>query len=362
MENPQPVPPQTLPTPPQSPTVQSQKPVETPPVIKPTQKSSNKLVPLFIFLFLAALGVAGYFGWQIFQLKKEQASLTQPTPIPTPTATSALPSPTTDPTVNWEIYTNPKIGFSFKYPEGWTERPVAEHDSTIVYVDADEEFGEGPEPLRYYLWVNEVSQLPDREYTKESVGQYTAYITDEEPSRSGALTYFIAKDEQGYIAISFTPYSAEKPFPAQERYINTFDQILSTFKFLDQADSTANWKTYSNNELSFRYPSNWSIENNQIVGSNPDVIISVVPKDSTLMNECMRVEAIENKTGFVVKKFSRVTTGEMCATDDSSPREMWIMPTETDYAPGLSYRYTTKGNPDAESIFNQIHLSFKFLE
>lgn len=127
-------------------------------------------------------------------------------------------------------------------------------------------------------------------------------------------------------------------------------------------DPTTNWKTYANNELSFKYPPYWSTETDRIIGTNPKVVITIVVKDSTLMNECMKVDAIEKKSGLVLKKFSRVTTGEMCSTNDPTPREIWVVPAEDDYSPGVSYSYTTKENLEAEKTFNQILSTFRFLE
>ena len=99
---------------------------------------------------------------------------------------------------------------------------------------------------------------------------------------------------------------------------------------------------------------------NRLTGENPNIVIYIATKESTLMNECMKLDATEKRNGFIVKKFSRVTTGEMCATNDPSPREIWIVPTEDDYSPGLSYSYTTKGSPETENIFDQILSTFKF--
>lgn len=120
------------------------------------------------------------------------------------------------------------------------------------------------------------------------------------------------------------------------------------------------WKTYSNNELSFKHPPDWITEINRIIATSLDIVIYIVTKDSTLMNECMKLDTTEKKNGFVIKKFSRVTTGAMCSTNDSSRREIWVVPTENDYSPGINYSYTVKDNPQAKNIFNQILSTFKF--
>jgi len=123
---------------------------------------------------------------------------------------------------------------------------------------------------------------------------------------------------------------------------------------------TADWETYENNDFSFKYPQSWTVESHRITGTNPNVIISIVGKDSTLMNECMKLYETKRNNNLVIKKFSRVATGEMCATNDSSQREIWIIPSEESYSPGISYTYSTKDNPEAEEIFNLLLSTFKF--
>jgi hypothetical protein len=73
------------------------------------------------------------------------------------------------------------------------------------------------------------------------------------------------KKAQGYIlaikgdrvySILFECLSQECFETNKQYYLNIFNQILSTFKFLDQTSSTENWKTYTNSKYkySLRYP------------------------------------------------------------------------------------------------------------
>jgi cytoskeletal protein RodZ len=116
MENPPPV------APPQSPTIQPQKPSQEPPVIKPPEEPKNKLIPLLVFLLLAALGVAGYFGWQNLQLQQQIKSQIVPSPqvnnqlsSPTPTTTDKKPYTENTNITNQKKYINPQLGISFLY-------------------------------------------------------------------------------------------------------------------------------------------------------------------------------------------------------------------------------------------------------
>ena len=149
-----------------------------------------------------------------------------------------------------------------------------------------------------------------------------------------------------------TPLPSETP--VEER-------VTETPSAIPTLDPTAEWKTYENRNLSFKYPPAQTVEPYRIIGVNPNFIIYIASKDSSpLMNECMKIDEIEKKNNFVIKKFSRVTTGERCSTNDSSPREIWIVPTEEDFLPGIAYVYSAKDNPEAEEIFNLILSTFKF--
>ncbi len=140
------------------------------------------------------------------------------------------------------------------------------------------------------------------------------------------------------------------------------ERITETPSATPTLDPTAEWKTYENRDLSFKYPSAQTIEPYRIIGVDPNFIIYIASEDSPLMNECMKLDEIEKKNNLVIKKFSRVTTGEMCSTNDSNPREIWVVPTEEDYSPGISYTYSAKDNPEAEEIFDLILSTFKFLD
>jgi len=123
----------------------------SPPVQESVQeKKSNKWLIIGLGVFaLVALGTAGIFAYQNYQLKEQvvkpspspevvPTKAPQPTPTPTNTISTPSPTPTADPTANWEIYENNNYGFSFKYPNNFRinnliEKPFYTLEEPIVF-------------------------------------------------------------------------------------------------------------------------------------------------------------------------------------------------------------------------------------
>src|SRR5260221_1405311 len=135
-------------------------------------------------------------------------------------------------TSNWKTYTNQNYKFSFNYPALWTEQgPITSSDTALVYLHSNETFGNGPEPLRYFVWVAKENSLPNVTFSQGVIGSYKVYKTDKLPSRVGELSAFITDDGKTYVRLSLDPYDANQPFTSQDKYLSIFNQILSTFKF-----------------------------------------------------------------------------------------------------------------------------------
>lgn len=127
---------------------------------------------------------------------------------------------------------------------------------------------------------------------------------------------------------------------------------------------TANWKIYTNNGIYFKYPTDWSIapytSDTLITSNSPKIKLNIAPKNGTLMNECMQQSSIETKNNLTIKKFTRVTTGAMCSGSDSDLKEIWVIPSQDAYSPGISYQYSAAEASQAEQVFNQILSTFRF--
>lgn len=182
---------------------------------------------------------------------------------------------------------------------------------------------------------------------------------------SGIVVYAVYQNNQLKKQIAqLKTQTNQNPSTPDQLTPSLSSEQLADSKPSPSPDPTENWKTYSNNELSFKYPSDWTVDkvhNNRIISSDSKIIINIANSDSTLMTECMELDNIEKEDQLVVKHFSRVTTGEMCSTNDPSPREKWIIPNQNSYSPGISYNYTTNENPEAKETFNQILSTFKFI-
>lgn len=190
-----------------------------------TVTTFSKLIALLMFVTFPFIGF--YLG-MVYEQKVtpiiQEVAVNQPANL--------SPTPTPDPTANWKTYTNAKIGFQVKYPALWVERDVvSSNDSNLVYLNSNESFGSGVEPLQYYVWISAEDKLPNVSLIKEKIGNYNAYKTSELPSRLGSLSVFITKDGKKFISISITPYDLKQPFESQSRYIDIFNLMLSTFKF-----------------------------------------------------------------------------------------------------------------------------------
>jgi hypothetical protein len=131
------------------------------------------------------------------------------------------------------------LNFSVEMPPRWTS---FEQEGRI-YFRSDELFGEGPAPLRYYVFASEYPNpdgLPFAElvtadlsdeiqanfsYTTETIGPYTVHRNERMPSMSGALTVFFELPGR-YLALALTPYDSEQPYQDQDSYLDLFEAML----------------------------------------------------------------------------------------------------------------------------------------
>jgi hypothetical protein len=176
---------------------------------------SKILIPIIVILFLAG----GFFAYKYWWIPKEEAKLT--------TGTIA------NETANWKTYTNEKYGFEIKYPaegkvvdgsesEGcriFPLYPVSDERSNPIDISVDE----NPNDLTLNQWIEkEEKGLTIEEKETIFIGgvegvKYFAHNGGVYPH-----TVLIKKGKFIYRIDGFREFNDQ-----------IFNQILSTFKFID---------------------------------------------------------------------------------------------------------------------------------
>ncbi len=192
----------------------------------------------FIAVFSFFLGVASVLAYQRFQP-------TRIIPVgPSPSPVIADLSPSSDLTADWETYTNTKYGFLIKYDPNNQPIEIAGTGQQLALIS----FG----TMKNNGFDIEISTGDTLEYYKNRIMDHVTGIIDKEEKITVAgivgtkLTYkqvividnfdvsqvIINKNDRDYIITAFA---------------SDIDQILSTFKFVDQT-CQYNGKTYQNGE------------------------------------------------------------------------------------------------------------------
>ena len=244
----------------------------------------NRRITFTISAVVVIIVLVGY----LILVRKPTPSIPMPTPIPTTTqvpetqqSISRTPTSSNE-MANWKIYRNTKYGYELKYPardwypDNLRGLPVSETDDAFMIVKVFQDnsyvipqsrlymrfsinatpnpnnltakewrffgaglnFLEGPDPsipMRgsslqdYKQRANDV-QLPYRNDLAKSIAGATTFlgIPAIETTAEQWESLQFPKDEQMFEAIWNITDGKEKPTVARE----TFDQILSTFKFI----------------------------------------------------------------------------------------------------------------------------------
>lgn len=210
-------------------------PAQSPP---PTSDSHKLLKWLLIGLVSAIVLLAGTYG---YVLTTKNAA---PTPTPTPIATK--PTPTPDPTENWKTYTNALAGYLLKYPSDYKlmENQKSSVDGVVVNVPNTTTLispvfqnikTNAQISIRY---ENSTSSLTAQQFAQEKgiTTQSNPYLLD---GRSGFIFEDTPIGPYGstfiYVFTKNKAYTITIETTTQYKNVKSnVDQILSTFKFLDQ--------------------------------------------------------------------------------------------------------------------------------
>jgi len=308
--------------PPHSP-ISSLQPVDSP--SDPEKKKPKKFIFIILIIFTIALGATGgVFGYQYVQ--KQKLFQTQPSPTPV----VQQPSPSPDPTEGWETYTNETFRFSLQYPQDvkltdsfkYSEdeiilsvqnAPIDEiTDFTFNYTKATAlsdkislEKGIFGIHLQGLKESEEVVKISDNIYAKvftilqeleacnvQFIRKAIFYYKDNQIILTlSAPKEKIISENKEYFSTNqancglsniwpinddspqrfYQALKGNKTSNLSQYWFNTFDQILSTFKFIDETFL----KTYSIDlyDLQFQAPTGFTLKetNRRPEPSGPEV-------------------------------------------------------------------------------------------
>jgi hypothetical protein len=223
---------QNIPTPPvdkQSLSLRD-KPVEV-------KKSFPVLNLLMVLIILVLLGSSGYLAYQNMKLTKELSGMKTVSVLPTASPIVAgnyyTPTPvaTADVTADWKTYSNSSMKFDVKYPNSWT---VIKETSNVELG-----FGVGDQQPVSYLTISSKKSI-DFSSLKECTQQNSTFpcITTGKVIADITVGGVVARSaylNYGTVDADFRvvqTFSIELKMNISGGGLdNTFDQILSTFKF-----------------------------------------------------------------------------------------------------------------------------------
>ncbi len=232
-------------------------PIPTSPVEIPTPQKHNKINILVLSIIFLLLGSTSFFAYQYIQLKQQVNS--KPTTSPTPFASPKPTAEAGDPTANWKTYTNNFYHLELKYPGNYSldensdkieiNSPLSKCNPALVF------------NIEEYKQMREVQIIIKKRYG------FLEKILEEEGGKNYGWDSESFNGKRGFsIAVGaemITPYTRFLVEGYQEEvldiqaYVFASDdqgrcipkldsgnasivgnQILSTFKFLDQPTTT----------------------------------------------------------------------------------------------------------------------------
>ncbi len=233
------------------------------------------VVPIIILLVVGVVIVGAV--WYTLLLPKTPAGNTNTSQVVTNTNTAANTNTTADDTAGWKTYTNSAGGYSIRYPSEWltgitsgitsTENPAQFFDERAAN---QTELMMGTK-IEIYYEDSQATSLKEAVGSKDaqsSILSETDITLDSIPavrrSKTGPLSNYT---NVVYVIFNKKLISIVQYIPEDEKkdsYTSIFNQILSTFQFLDD---TTGWKTYKNGAVGYSllYPADWSLRDGESV-------------------------------------------------------------------------------------------------
>jgi len=225
------------------------------PIVLPIEvpnKKPNLSIIIFVIIIILSLGIIVLLFFQNQKLKKQITNLKVIPTFQLPTQTKqkiTSISITTDETANWKTYVNQRCKYSVKFPSNWEKVDDPMIGEEAVYFK--------PMNINFISSDNAsiiIEARPSKEIgvnnLQDKIDSYNAFLWKnwtnkkiEEINFKNTKAIKATGDNYGIpnIKILILANDCYYEIKGVGDYIQTFDQILSTFKFLDQ--TTNNTKT-----------------------------------------------------------------------------------------------------------------------
>lgn len=206
---------------------------------QPVKNNHLTVISMAIFVLLS-LGAVAFLYYQNQQLKNMLASYQ---PSPSPLVSPKPVAETEDPTANWKTYTDPNERFSFKYPDYYTS------SISMINGQKDPSRTDFSTDTASFLSLITKNLVPydEKNLCNDQTKVYPCIMTSGWNQKTPVNSFLLDKKhaKNFYISIANGADSHyrivltnEEPFIELRMYVSgggldrTFDQILSTFKFL----------------------------------------------------------------------------------------------------------------------------------